>query len=563
MFNGLLRWSESDTAEGDLAESFTISADQQTATFTLRNVKFHDGTPLEAEDVDFTFRNALIKYHGRTQGSIVPAFGGTVSGASTTIPAGAITFPDPDGTAGPLTGGPNGRGVQFNFVTPYAPLLRQLNVTEAPILPKHIYENCANISQFDGCAPNNPPGNADLIADNASRHIGTGPFMLKQRDTTTNTLTLVKNPNYHRPGLPLADQIIQKPYANTSAAADALEAGSVDVALVGGDRVPPRTGAGILQEPDFLSVAVPRGTGGGNCVLTWGFNLWQKGKKPADILADIALNPDKRGDHPIFGDPTPVDPDGPLGPEPSQPRGQVVRKAITMALDRTLLFNNIEFGKGRVADSAYHSKLTGAYAAQSMLPFDRTTADLWLTAAGWSGLTNPRQSTGLPGMPPQGTPLTFESHGFSTGTQGQYFTQIANQLAADPVKIAITSIANADGPGASGMFGTRLYDAMFFSMCQGDDPVIGARRSIHSSQISATPFTNMSGYYNPTVDTLWNNAFGANYTPNHRDIQSTVVGEAPMVWISETLNTRVWRSGCSGFNNNNTGLYVETAACSG
>ncbi len=232
-----------------------------------------------------------------------------------------------------------------------------------------------------------------------------------------------------------------------------------------------------------------------------------------------------------------------------------------MALNRDLLFNNIEHGKGRVPDSAYHSKLAGAYAPQTMLPWDRTTADIWLTAAGWSGATNPRQSTGLPGMPLPGTPLTFDSHGFSTGTQGKYFTQVAEQLAADPIKIAVTSIANGDGPGASGAFGTRAYDSMFFSVCQGDDPVIGARRTMHSSQISATPFTNMSGYYNPTVDSLWNTAFGANYTPNHGQIQTIVVDEAPMVWISETLNTRAWKSSCSGFNNQNTGLYVEGAAC--
>ena len=566
MFNGLLRWAENNTAQPDLAQSFVISPDQQTATFTLRAAQFHDGTPLEAHDVDFTFRNALVRWHGRTQGSMVPAFGGTLATAGgSTIPAGAITFPDPDG-AGPLTGGPNGRGVQFNFVTPYAPLLRQLNVTEAPIIPQHIYSACpatgANNLSTATCALNNP-GGGDLIATNATRHIGTGPFMLKVRDTANHVLTLVRNPNYHWTGLPLVDEIVQVP-KTPSEAADALQAkislGGVHVGTVQGDRLPPATGPTILSEPDFLLAPVPRGSGGGNCVLTWGFNLWQKGKTPTAIQADIAANPTKRGDHPFFGDPTIIDVDG-AGPVPPMPRGLVVRKALTMGLNRTALFNNVEFGKGRVPDSAYHSKLAGAYSAQTMLPFDPVTADAWLDAAGWSDATTPRQSTGAVGMAaagaPVGTAFTFQSHGFADGTQATYFTQIANQL--NTLKVGVTTIATAAGPGP--VFGTRPWDAMFFSMCQGDDPVIGARRSIHSSQISDTPFTNMSGYYNPTVDQLWNTAFGANYTPNHGQIQAIVVEEAPMVWISETLNTRVWRNNCGGFNNQNTGLYLEAASC--
>lgn len=564
MFNGLLRWAENNTPAPDLAESFVISPDLQTATFTLRNATFHDGTPLEAEDVDFTFRNSLVRWHGRTQGSMVPAFGGTIAPTGgSTIPAGAITFPDPDG-AGPLVGGLNGRGVQFNFVTPYAPLLRQLNVTEAPIIPQHIYQACpatgANNLSTATCAVNNPAG-GDLIAANAVRHIGTGPFMLKQRDTANNTLTLVKNPNYHWAGLPLVDEVVQVPRTPTQAAdglQTAISLGGVHVATVPGDRLAPLTGPTIITEPDFVLASVPRGSGGGNCVLTWGFNLWQKGKTPAAIQADITANPSKRGDHPIFGDPTVIDVDG-AGPTPPMARGLVVRKALTMALNRPVLFNNIEFGKGRVPDSAYHSKLAGAYSPQSMLPFDQATADAWLDAAGWNDATSPRQSTGAPGMPPLGTAFTFESHGFNSGTQATYFTQVDNQL--NTIGVDVTSIATAAGPGP--VFGTRPWDAMFFSVCQGDDPVIGARRTIHSSQISDTAFTNMSGYYNPTVDQLFNNAFGANYTTNHGQIQATVVNEAPMVWISETLNTRAWRNSCGGFNNQNTGLYLEAASCAG
>ena len=39
--------------------------------------------------------------------------------------------------------GPTGLTVRLSFKTPYFPLFRQLNVTEAAIIPKHVYEPCS------------------------------------------------------------------------------------------------------------------------------------------------------------------------------------------------------------------------------------------------------------------------------------------------------------------------------------------------------------------------------------------------------------------------------------
>ncbi|MGX9962948.1 ABC transporter substrate-binding protein [Roseomonas sp. F4] len=62
-YDGLVRFppGSADPAklEPDLAESFTRSADGLTYTFRLRpGVRFHDGNPLEAEDVVFSLRRA-------------------------------------------------------------------------------------------------------------------------------------------------------------------------------------------------------------------------------------------------------------------------------------------------------------------------------------------------------------------------------------------------------------------------------------------------------------------------------------------------------------------------
>src|SRR5688572_5923325 len=60
-FNGLLRYAKDLTPEPDLAVQLpTRSPDGRTVTVKLRgDVKFHDGTPLTAEDVVFTYDAVL------------------------------------------------------------------------------------------------------------------------------------------------------------------------------------------------------------------------------------------------------------------------------------------------------------------------------------------------------------------------------------------------------------------------------------------------------------------------------------------------------------------------
>jgi len=56
VFNGLVKYDQDLNLVGDLAESWDISPDGLTITFHLRrNVKWHDGRPLTAQDVMFTY----------------------------------------------------------------------------------------------------------------------------------------------------------------------------------------------------------------------------------------------------------------------------------------------------------------------------------------------------------------------------------------------------------------------------------------------------------------------------------------------------------------------------
>jgi peptide/nickel transport system substrate-binding protein len=134
----------------DLATSWTISPDGKTITFKLRqDVKFQDGTPLNADAVKFTFDRIM----NPATASPGKSFLGTLS--STTV-------------LDPYT-------VQLNFSAPYAPIFNSLST-----------DFCAIIS----------PTAAQKEGDNFGQQpVGTGPFAFKSW-LHGQSITLVRNPDY-------------------------------------------------------------------------------------------------------------------------------------------------------------------------------------------------------------------------------------------------------------------------------------------------------------------------------------------------------------------------------
>ena len=65
LYDGLVRYrSGTLEVEPGLAESWTISDDGKVYTFSLRQgIKFHDGSPFNAEAVKFNFDRMLVKDH--------------------------------------------------------------------------------------------------------------------------------------------------------------------------------------------------------------------------------------------------------------------------------------------------------------------------------------------------------------------------------------------------------------------------------------------------------------------------------------------------------------------
>ncbi|MBI4340645.1 MAG: peptide-binding protein, partial [Candidatus Omnitrophica bacterium] len=60
LFNGLLKYNERLEIVGDLAQSWSVSEDGLALVFRLRpNVRWHDGHPVTAEDVRFTYQKLV------------------------------------------------------------------------------------------------------------------------------------------------------------------------------------------------------------------------------------------------------------------------------------------------------------------------------------------------------------------------------------------------------------------------------------------------------------------------------------------------------------------------
>ena len=185
MYSGLVSYDKSFAPEPDLALDWEILEDGARYRFRLRDdVVWHDGTPFTSADVAYTFQEVLTTFHSRTKASV----GGLLESVET-----------PDDTT-----------VEFRFSEPYAPLLQQLDATEAPILPAHL---------FEGTDPQENPVN--------QAPVGTGPFMFSSY-SPDEELVLVRNPNYFEPGLPKLDEVVMRVIPDAGSQVIALEAGEVD-----------------------------------------------------------------------------------------------------------------------------------------------------------------------------------------------------------------------------------------------------------------------------------------------------------------------------------------------
>ena len=472
LYNGLLTLDDSLTPRPELAEKWEVEDGGARYVFHLRrDVRWHDGRPFTSADVKFTFDEVLLKFHARTRASVTPAL---------------LRIDAPDDTT-----------IVFQFRRPYAPLLQQLDVVEAPILPKHL---------FVGTDPLRNPANISPI--------GTGPFRFVSYRTGSE-IRYAANRDYFG-GAPKVRDLILRIIPDASTQVISLEAGEVDWLF----NVPGPDRERLARNPRVKFLYTTVSPGGSNCLTTLGFNL------------DRAWLRDVR-----------------------------VRRGITHAVNRQQFVDRVLFGSGRVAAAPISSGIAFAHATDLQLPvYDSAQASRLLDAAGWRRIgSDVRVARGAAGIA-DGTRFVI---GFK-GLPGQmnYGELLRAQLRMLGIDLRLEPLEQAVFVNA--VFTARDFDMAIASYCNGMDPEIGVRRQYASSSVAPVPFSNMAGYRNATMDSLFDRAGSsldvAERRKFYRQIQELAVRDQPYVWLVETINVRAYTTRCRGYRR--TAHFAASAECS-
>jgi len=192
-----------------LAKSWDVSEDGLTYTFHLReDVKWNDGQPLTAEDVEFTF-NDLI-YNDKIQNAARNIF--TIAGQQIKVTA------------------LDKYSVQFVLPTKFAPFLRAVGMD---VLPKHALKGIVDRGEFEYSLG---------IDAKPEDIIGTGAFML-ERYVPGQRVTLKRNPQYWKRDeagdrLPYLDRVIIEIVQNLDVPVMKFKAGELDYLTPRGEDYP-------------------------------------------------------------------------------------------------------------------------------------------------------------------------------------------------------------------------------------------------------------------------------------------------------------------------------------
>jgi peptide/nickel transport system substrate-binding protein len=253
LFEGLteISWL-TNQVEPALAESWDHSDDGLTWTFNLRrDVRWHDGVPFTARDVDFTFNQ--ITYNDDIPASSRDQF--------------TFRFIEPESgqwqEARMSVTAIDDYTVRFELPVSYAPFLRSMGTA---IYPRHILEKFVEDGTFAEVW--------DIDTDPAEI-IGTGPFKIERFDAGEK-LVLGRNPDYWLRDaagnpLPYLDSVNIDYVADFDAELQLFLAGEVDVHGVLGEEYAELNS--LAKEGDFAIYR--RGPAFGSTFLTFNMNPGQ------------------------------------------------------------------------------------------------------------------------------------------------------------------------------------------------------------------------------------------------------------------------------------------------
>jgi peptide/nickel transport system substrate-binding protein len=171
-----------------------VNADATVWTFHLRpNLKWSDGQPLNADDVDFTWK--LWQN---------PQFAASNTTGISDIQSATVS--------------PDKLSITFHLKTPFSPFLTMwTDGIQAP-MPAHYYKNI-------------PPSQIKKSKNNLDPSVVSGPFEMKE-SVPGDHYTLVRNPDYYlaSQGLPYLNEVVFRPVSDQTTILKDLQSNSIDSA---------------------------------------------------------------------------------------------------------------------------------------------------------------------------------------------------------------------------------------------------------------------------------------------------------------------------------------------
>ena len=319
----------------------------------------------------------------------------------------------------------------FKLANPAPYMMRALSAYESPMVPKHLLE-----------------GQDVRDADLANNPVGTGPFKFVEWKKG-QYIRLDKNEDYWQEGKPYLDRLVGRFIPDASTRTAAMENGEVHYGAFGAI---PNVDVVRLRDMDHIGVT------------TDGYAMIN----PVSLIEFDTTKP-------------PFD----------QP---AIRQAISMALDRQFLIDNIWFGYGKPATSALSSNFsaTGLY-AEGMPNYpgspDLDAANKLLDEAGFEANADGVRASAV---------LDLIPYGEDWRRAGEYMKQALADIGIE------LELRYEDVP----TWLKRIYADYDFAMnvnyfYQLPDPVLGVHRHYGTDQIrQGTHFVNSSRYSNPELDDL-------------------------------------------------------------
>jgi peptide/nickel transport system substrate-binding protein len=425
-----------------LATAWEGSADGLSATFKLREgVSWHDGKPFTSADVAFSALEVWkpLQNLGRTVFKDLEA----------------VETPDEHTAI-----------FKFSKPTPFQ-LIRNALPALSSVVPKHVYGG-SSIEE-------NPANNAP---------IGTGPFRFAEY-RPGQYYRLEKNTAYWQEGQPYLDEIIYQVLPDRASAANALEAGEIQLAAF--SAVPLADLERISKVPGLA--VVTKGYEGLTYQLVVEINHRRK------ELAELK-----------------------------------VRQAIAHAIDKAFVVNTVFLGYAQastgpvpVNDPQFYTPDVPTYA------FDVDKANALLDEAGYKrGDNGTRFSLRL--LP---APYFNETRQF-----GDYLRQALAAIGIDAQLVNNDSAAHIKAVYTDHDFDLAVGPPVFRG-----DPAISTTILVQSGIPDGVPFSNQGGYSNAEIDALIERASAeldeAKRTELYREFQRKVAADLPLINVAEWSFTSV------------------------